>query len=255
MEHEHARKGFFGRLLDLWRGFWGNKITDAEARNAEAVYYNAISRRTLQYDKLKDAVGRLVYLRNRIESDVEQRRSDLELVECSLGTAVATGSDGRALALIRKRRTLSDDVERLTLDHARLEDQADSAKEGLGELKKAIHRLQAERTEMLARKQHAVARLEIATALEQTHGDFASADQALESVREAIARLEHRAEIGSVSGDELGLDSDISMVELRRSAEDEQDVAELQALKRELGGHLLADNLIDAEPTMSEVAS
>ena len=42
------RKGFFSRILDLWRGFWGSKLDGAEARQAEAVYHNAIEQRVTQ---------------------------------------------------------------------------------------------------------------------------------------------------------------------------------------------------------------
>ena len=49
----NERSGFFARLMDLWRGFWGIKIRDAEARNAEVVYHNAVEqRRGITHERL-----------------------------------------------------------------------------------------------------------------------------------------------------------------------------------------------------------
>src|SRR5688572_6706129 len=142
-------KGFFARLIALWRGIWGVKLSDAEARNAEAVYLGAIEERQSQYTKLKDAVGRLVYLRNRLEADLKQHEDDLSLVEQSLARAAAGDQDKQALALIRKRRQLQAEIERLQTEHGRVNAQVASAKESLAEVKASVARLKEERTEML----------------------------------------------------------------------------------------------------------
>ena len=244
------RKGFFTRLLDLWRGFWGVRLNGAEARNAELVYHNAIQQRAAQHVKLKDAVARLVYLRNRIEADMRQREDDLRLVDKALLRAATADDDDKALGLIRKKRLLDSDIERLRGEHERLLAQAESAKEGLAEVAKAVKHLKAERSEMLARKTHAVARLEVASALQQSNGNFAATDQALENVREAIVRLEHRADIG-VEAD-FDASGEVSIAALRRAEEDESDEMALTALKHRLGKKLLAEGF--TEPTISAVA-
>ena len=75
------RLGFFQRLADLWRGFWGVKVRKAEAKHVEVVYHNAIQKRMAQYDELKAAVTKLVSERNRVDSRLVTRREDLVLLQ------------------------------------------------------------------------------------------------------------------------------------------------------------------------------
>lgn len=252
------KKGFFARLFDLWRGMFGVRIRDAEVRNAEVVYHNAIEERAAQHRTLKDAVGRLVYLRNRLDQQIQRAAGDLAVVEGALQRAAAEGDDARSLALIRKRRALTSELERLRGEHARVQVQADEAKEGLRQLADAIRRLKEERTEMLARKAHAMARIEVAETLRAASGDFTASGQALENVREAIARLEYQADLGH-EADHEGV-GDVSLSELRRSAEDEADLAELEELKRRANGRFLEERTTTAQgitpvltPTPAEV--
>ena len=239
------RKGFFARIADLFRGRAGVRLRNAEVRNTEAVYHNAIERRTRQCADLKDAVSRLVYLRNRIEADLKRRTGELTLVGEGLVLAAEASEDSRALALIRKRRLLEAEIERLTMEHGRLTAQAASAKEGLAEVRKSIEHLKQERDEMIARKTHAEARLEVAEALQQSSGSFAAADEALENVRESIVRLEQEADL-DLDAEASG---EISMIQLRREAEERADRAALDTLKMELSGRLLpAGKAAKAEP-------
>jgi len=230
------RPGFFARFAALFRGRAGVKLRNAEVRNTEAVYHNAIERRTRQCAELKDAVGRLVYLRNRIEADLKRRTAELGLVAEGLVLAAEANEDDRALALLRKKRLLEAEIERLTTEHRRLDAQAVSSKVGLAEVRKSIEHLKQERDEMLARKAHAEARLEVAQALQQSSGSLAAADEALENVRESIQRLEQQADL-DLDGDARG--GDISMAQLRREAEERADRAALDTLKMELSGRLL----------------
>jgi len=231
------RRGFFARIADLFRGRAGVKLRNAEVRNAEVVYHNAIERRVRQCASLKDAVGRLVYLRNRIEADLRRRSEELKLVGESLLLAAEADENSRALALIRKQRLLEKEIERLTSEHNRLIAQAASAKEGLAEVHKSIEHLKQERDEMVARKAHAEARLEVAEALQQSTGSFAAADEALENVREAIVRLEQDADLDL--DDDARIGGEVSMAQLRREAEDRADREALDALKDQLAARLL----------------
>src|SRR5687768_12670270 len=74
------RKGFFARLADVWRGFWGVRVSQLEVQNAEAVYYQAIRERERHQQELKTAAARLVYLRNRTEAQLQQAKTDHALV-------------------------------------------------------------------------------------------------------------------------------------------------------------------------------
>ena len=232
------KRGFFGRIADLWRGFWGVKLNVAEAKNAELVYHNAVRTRTHQQEKLHDAVTRLAYLRNKVEVALTQRREDLALVESALTRAAHDDEDLRALALIRKQRTLQAEVERLEMEHGRLGEQTETAKETLADVRKAIGHLKQERDEMLARKQHAMARIQVASVLQESLGDMGTTDQALENVRESILRMETQAGLDS---EPMEANGEVSIATLRREAADESDREALSELKLRLGKHLLPE--------------
>lgn len=225
--------GFFARLANLWRGFWGQTITGAEARNAGAVYHNAIEQRAEQLNELKEAVGRLVYLRNRVEADSQRTADDLQLVQASLGRAVDNAEDAKALALIRKKKTLTGEVERLAGEYSRLSAQVESSKEGLRELGTAIDHLRREQSEMLARRANAQARMEVNSALQHSRGNFAHLDSALESVRESIVRLESSADLEDVAhrGESFEESGEVSMAHLRRASLDDEALDELARMR------------------------
>ena len=54
--------GFFQRLANLWNGFLSLWVSEAEARNPEAVYEAAINERVKKHKELKKAVSGIVYL-------------------------------------------------------------------------------------------------------------------------------------------------------------------------------------------------
>src|SRR5262249_17276399 len=155
-------------FVSLVRGRLGTSLRHAEARNTEAVYDDTILQRTHHYAQLREAVARLTYLRTQLESDLQQQRTDLSLVERALENVVQTNDDIRALGLIRKKRTLSDGLTQGEGKLQKLTEQSDHAKSSLQELADDIQHLKGERSEMLARKVHAEARLQLSAALQQS---------------------------------------------------------------------------------------
>ncbi|MEE8410843.1 MAG: hypothetical protein V3T05_14680 [Myxococcota bacterium] len=235
------RKGFFSRLTDLWRGMWGVELKKAEARNAEAVYHNAIAEHVKHHDRLKDAIGRMVYLRNRVEADLKERQVDLALVVAALNKATVTSDDDRALVLIRHRKQLGAEVERLREELTRLAAQTEKSKGGLVEVNAAIKRLKVEREEMLARKAHALARRDAQVALQHLKdtGHLNGALTALESVRESIFQLEQSVDLDTEV--DVAATGEITVAALRLEAAEEEDRNELARLKHELGANLLCE--------------
>lgn len=240
------RKGFFARLADLFRGMFGVKLKNAEARNAEAVYHNAVGEHVRHHDRLKDAITRMVYLRNKVEADLKDKQNDLRLVVKALNKAVRDSDDDRAMALIRTRNKLTAEVERLQSELQRLAVQSEKAKEGLVEVKNAIGRLKVEREEMLARKAHALARRDAQNALNRLTdvGHLDGALSALDSVRESILQLEQSVEIDDEA--EVEARGEISIAALRREAVEDAERDELARLKTEAGRNLLPEARIPA---------
>ena len=56
--------GFFERIVNVWRGWLGLKVSQAEANNPEAVYESAIEERIKKHRE-QEPVSGIVYLRNK----------------------------------------------------------------------------------------------------------------------------------------------------------------------------------------------
>jgi len=151
------------------------------------VYEAAIRERVVQYAKLRAAAAGVIYLRGKLERELQERSGDLGRVRQQLDLAIDRDDDPAALALISRRETLGKDVERLTADLTELTAEADSAKRNLVAFQDEIVRLREERVRMLARLANAKARLKLHETLS---GLSPEADiQALETVREHVNRL------------------------------------------------------------------
>ena len=63
--------GFFERIANVWRGWLGLRVSQAEANNPEAVYESAIEERIKKHRELKKAVSGIVYLRNKLQAELD----------------------------------------------------------------------------------------------------------------------------------------------------------------------------------------
>ena len=111
--------------------------------------------------------------------------------------------------------------------------QADHAKADLQEIADSIRQLKSKRSEMLARKFHAEARLQVSEVLRHSGRTSPDVDIALGHAREAILQREHEAVV------ETTLDhastEDLSSSTLRREGQTAEDRQMLAALKQEIG--------------------
>jgi phage shock protein A len=228
-----SQHNMFSRFVSLVRGRLGTSLRHAEAHNPEAVYTDAIEQRTQHYTQLREAVARLTYLRTRLESELQQQRTDLDLIERALEKAVLANEDTRALGLIRKKRTVSEDIDRGEEKLRKLAEHTEQAKGALQELAERVQQLKSERSEMLARKVHAEARLHLSEVLHKSVGGAPDADIALEHAREAILQLEHEASVETTLTPTSA--EDFSVSTLRREGQAAEDAQTLAALKREIG--------------------
>jgi phage shock protein A len=177
----------FARLSNLVRGLASRWLGDRETGNPGAVYESAIRERVAQYAKLREAAAGVIYLRGKLERELQQRSGDLAWLRQQLDLAVERDDDPAALVLISRREVLGADVERLSADLTELTAEADAAKRNLVAFQDEIVRLREERVRMLARLANAKARLRLHETLS---GLSPEADiQALESVREHVSRL------------------------------------------------------------------
>jgi len=221
--------GFFDRLANVWRGFVSLWISDIENRNPEAVYESAIDERVRKHRELKKAVSGIVYLRNKLSTELEQKERELKDVMQQIPVAVEDGEDEVALVLIQKKDELTRNIEAISTELSKVSEQAEEAKRGLIQFQAEIEKLKREKDEMLAKKANAEARIQIQETLDglSTEADI----KALDGVREHINKLQAEADIGSeIQGDSL----DTKLAKIREKAADSSARAQLDEMKKQM---------------------
>lgn len=237
--------GFFGRLANIWRGFLGLWISDVEARNPEAVYEAAIDERVKRHKELKKAVSGIVYLRNKLSAELEERERSLKEVMAQLPVAIEEGEDEVALILIEKKDELTTRIGQLSGELTKVSEQAEEAKAGLISFQAEIEKLKREKQEMLAAKASAEARIEIQDTLSglSTEADV----KALDNVREGIEKLQAEADIGS---ELAGSGLDAKLAKIKEKAASASARSQLDEMKRQMAARSAAAEGAGVKKTM-----
>ena len=221
--------GFFQRLGNVWRGFLSLWISNVETRNPEAVYESAIEERVRKHKELKKAVSGIVYLRNKLSSELEQKETELREVMAQIPVAVEEGEDEVALVLIQKKDELTSSIESLSAELKKVSSQAEDAKASLLAFQADIEKLKREKEEMIAKQANAEARIQIQETLSglSTDADI----KALDNVREHISKLEAEADVG---GEIQGESLDNKLDRIRERAASASARNQLDELKRQM---------------------
>lgn len=244
-------RGALGRLRNLLAGWLTVWVRDREQAHPRAVYEQAIAERLRRYAELKDAVAGILYLRNKLEGEILERRGELLRAAADTQRAVRRGDEAVALALVRHKQDLAAELERAERDLAALRGEAESAKENLLRFREEIRALEREKGRALAVWAGAQARRQVRSVLE---GLSVEADlRALEGLREHIAKLateghlETELDEAGPAGDGLGA----RLRAIRAEARDEAARRELDEIKRRLRPTLAPEVPILAEETAS----
>lgn len=201
--------GFWSRIANLWNGFLSIFIEGIEAENPEIVYESAINARIQQFQKLRQAVSGIVYLRNKLQKELEGKSAQLTELQAQIPIAVSQGNDDAAMILIQQKNTLSAEVNRISDELAKTSKDADEAKASLISFQGEIEKLKREKETMLARREDAKARMAIQDSLSglSTEADL----KALDNVRESISHLEAQADVAKeIAGG--GLDAKLKQI-------------------------------------------
>jgi phage shock protein A len=223
-------------------------VREREQQSPEVVYEQAISERVRQYRELKDAVAGILFMRNKLEQEINDRRVDIARMHDDVRRAVRTGRDDISLTLIAQKQSLFEDLERAEEELTGVRSQAEEAKANLVRFREEIRSLVREKGRMLATLANAQARRRLQVAIEGLSVD-AEMD-ALESVREHISRLAMEGELTKEIGDD-GLAMRQRLRAFRDDARRESARAELDQLKQEMNSHTLdAESVrrVDREP-------
>jgi phage shock protein A len=243
----NRKPGMFARMRSLWRGLFGSWVRDREQQAPEVVYEQAIAERVRQYRELKDAVAGILYMRNKLESEIADRRAEIARLHDDVRRAVRRGEEETSLSLIAHKQALFEDLERAEQELDQVRIQADEAKTNLVRFREEIRSLVREKGRMLATLANARARRRLQSAIEGLSVD-AEMD-ALENVREHISRAAMQGEVNR----ELGEDGDgdafrVKLRGFRDEARRESARSEFESLKRELTTASIPASLTQSRP-------
>lgn len=228
--------GVISRLCGLLRGGASNWMREREEQNPHAVYEQAISERVRRYHELKQAVAGILFMRNKLEGELGERRTELTRTHEDIRRAVLGSDDEAGLTLIQHKQLLAGEIERAEREWSGIVREAEEAKANLLRFREEIRGLERERGRTLATLANARARRRLRAAFD---GLSVDADmRALESVRSHVAELVSEGELDR----ELGVSDDTGrrIRALRADAEQETARRELDALKQELRPRALA---------------
>ena len=182
-----------------------------------------------QYRQLKEAVAGILYMRNKLEAEITERRAEIARTHDDIRRAVRRGQDDISLTLIAQKQSLMEELERAERELDGVRTEAEEAKVNLVRFREEIRGLMREKSRMLATLANAQARRRIQEALE---GLSVDADmRALESVREHVARLSTEGSLERELGDP-GLRTRLRAI--RDEAREEAARRELAELKQQL---------------------
>lgn len=221
--------GLFDRIANVWKGFISLWVSEVEQKNPEAVYEAAIEERLNKHRELKKAVSGIVYLRNKLTSELEQAETQLAEVQLQIPVAVQEGEDDVALVLIQKKDELTSKIMQVSVELEKIKVQAEEAKSGLIAFQGEIEKLKREKNEVLAKKANAEARISIQETLD---GMSTDADiKALENVREHVDKLQAQADVGAeIKGESL--DDKLSKIKAKTASSAAQ--SQLAELKKQM---------------------
>jgi phage shock protein A len=214
-------RGFLTRFREMLNGMFGVWMRDQESHSPNEVYERAINERVRQYADLKRAVAGILYMRNKIEGEIRDRRSELARLHTDIARAVGKNDDEVALVLITQKDGLLQDVERSEKELDEVSAECEGAKTNLVKFRAEIRNLEREKVRMLAALANARARKRIQEAFDglSTEGEM----RALENVRGEIERIKAESRID--------VDMDSGLEKRVRAIRDE---AKLEAARREL---------------------
>jgi phage shock protein A len=223
-------RGAIARLFQYFSTALHGWVRDREHANPQAVYEQAIRGRVERYAQLKEAVAGILFLRNKLEAEIRDRRAEIARLASDAERAVRRADESLAVAIVTHRHELEADLARAEGELEGLRNEADAAKDNLLHFREEIRSLEREKGRALAVWAGARMRRQVRAAID---GLSVDADvRALEGVREHVAKLATEAHLDAeiARGSELGA----RLAEIRGEARHEAARQEVEVLKRRL---------------------
>src|SRR5438445_370079 len=97
------------------RSLLGAKL---DSKDPGRAYDAVVQKKARAYEELKQAVAGILYLRNKIEGEIRERRADIARIHDDIRRALDFGDEGEALSLVRQKQALSTELARAENDLA-----------------------------------------------------------------------------------------------------------------------------------------
>jgi len=224
-------------MWNVLKGKLGLHATSVENDNPAAVYESAIEERVKRHRDLKKAVSGIVYLRNKLQGDLEEIQKELADITQQIPVAITEGEDEAALVLIQRKDALNVQVLEIQAELERVSSQADESKAALVSFQGEIESLKREKDEMLAKKATAEARIKIQESLDglSTEADI----RALDNVREGIHKLQAEADVGTELS-EVNLDAKLKEIKAKTASASAK--SQLEEMKKQMAAQKAAQD-------------
>ena len=165
----------------------------------EVAFNRVIGERQRRYGELKMAVVKVLFLRNKLEGDLLERRAEIARVHHEARNAARVGQDRRALALIERMNHLKEKLASAEEQVDEIKRTASAVTQDMARINESIRDLQREKHECLAKLTSAEARRRIRQLLEDSDDDRDA--RRLERVRSMVARASAEASLDDELGD------------------------------------------------------
>src|SRR5262249_18535801 len=137
-------RGAIARLFHYFSTALHGWVRDREHANPQAVYEQAIRGRLERYAQLKEAVAGILFLRNKLEAEIRDRRAEIARLASDAERAVRRGDESLAVAIVTHRHELESDLARAEGELEGLRNEADAAKDNLLHFREEIRSLERE---------------------------------------------------------------------------------------------------------------
>jgi phage shock protein A len=159
----------------------------------EVTFDRIIGERQRHYLELKRAVVKVLFLRNKLEGDLMERRAEIARIHSEARNAARVGHDRRALALIERMNHLKERLADAEEQVEEIKKTASLVTQDMAMINESIRDLQREKRESLAKITSAEVRKRLRKLLDEAGDD--KNIRRLERVRSMVARASAEASL------------------------------------------------------------
>jgi phage shock protein A len=177
-----------------------SRLFPVKEERPEVTFDLVIGERQLRYDELKMAVVKILFLRNKLEGDLLERRAEIARVHFEARRAARSGHDRRALALLDRMNHLKGRLADAEEQVEEIKREANAVTHDMARINESIQDLRREKRESLAKLTSAEVRKKLRKLLDEGHVE--KENRRLERVRTMVARATAETTLDRELGDE-----------------------------------------------------